>query len=107
MRRDLRLKPEVSCIPNTRSQTLIIVQLKEALERYRARTGRPLTYQALADRTGIARATIESLATRPSYNTSLKTIAKLCEALDCTPDSLLELRKSATSARTVARRRRA
>jgi DNA-binding Xre family transcriptional regulator len=78
---------------------LIVVRLKEAMERYRARTGLPLTYQALADKTGIARATIESLASRSAYNTSLRTVAKLCLALDCAPGDLLELRVRADARR--------
>jgi putative transcriptional regulator len=82
-----------TCIVNTRLRALIVVRLREAIERYCAVTGTQLTYQALAARSGIARSTIESLATRSTYNTSLKTVAKLCEALGCTPGDLLELRK--------------
>lgn len=81
------------CIVNTRVRALIVVRLRDAIERYNARTGTLLTYQMLAERTGIARATIESLATRPTYNTSLRTLAKLCEALECNPGELLELRR--------------
>jgi DNA-binding Xre family transcriptional regulator len=58
-----------------------------------------LTYQALSERTGIARSTLESLATRSTYNTSLKTVAKLCDALDCGPGDILELQRKETPAR--------
>jgi DNA-binding Xre family transcriptional regulator len=67
------------------------------MERYRERHGERMTYEMLAERTGLSRATIESMATRVGYNASLRTIAKLCRALDCSPSDLLELhQKTAT-----------
>lgn len=68
---------------------MIEVKLREAMEEHRRRTGERLTYQALADRTGLARSTIESIATRPGYNASLSTIDKICEVLACGPGDLL------------------
>jgi len=50
-----------------------------------------MTYELLAERTGLSRATLESLASRPSYNTRLSTIEKICKALGCQPGDLLEL----------------
>lgn len=61
------------------------------MEDHRRRTGERMTYELLARRTGLARATLESLASRESYNTRLSTIEKLCRALGCTPGDLLEL----------------
>ena len=61
------------------------------MEEYSHRTGMRLTYECLSKKTGISRATLESLASRPTYNTRLSTIAKLCVALDCHPGELLEL----------------
>ena len=69
---------------------MLKVKLKEVMEDYRHRTGKRMTYERLAERTGLARATLESLATRDSYNTRLSTIDKLCVALDCRPGDLLE-----------------
>ena len=60
------------------------------MERYRERTGIRLTYTSLAQATGIAEDTLQSLAARPSYDTRLSTIARLCVALDCQPCDLLE-----------------
>lgn len=60
------------------------------MDQYRARTGVRMTYEKLAHETGIARATIESLASRDSYNTRLSTIDKLCFVLGCQPGELLE-----------------
>ncbi len=61
------------------------------MEEFRNRSGMRMTYERLAEVTGIARATLESLASRPNYNTRLSTIEKLCRALDCQPADLLEL----------------
>lgn len=68
----------------------IQIKLKDAIERYNLQTGERLTYDELAKRTGIARATIESIASRSNYNASLKIIDMLCRALSSTPDLLLE-----------------
>lgn len=70
---------------------MIKVKLREAMEIFRRRTGVRLTYDTLAGKTGISVNTLQSLATRPSYNTRLTTIEKLCRALDCLPGDLLEL----------------
>lgn len=69
----------------------ISVRLRDAMEDYRERTGIRLTYASLAQATGIAEDTLQSLAVRPDYNTRLSTIARLCAALDCKPADLLEL----------------
>ena len=67
------------------------VLLREAIEAYRARTGERLTYSKLAQMTGLARSTLESLASRSSYNTRLSSIERICRALDCKPGDILAL----------------
>jgi DNA-binding Xre family transcriptional regulator len=67
------------------------VKLREMMEAYRQRTGVRLTYDIIAEKTGIAVTTLQSLAARPGYNTRLSTIEKLCQLLECTPGDLLEL----------------
>jgi DNA-binding Xre family transcriptional regulator len=67
------------------------VKLREAMEEFRRRTGERMTYEKLAERTGLSRATLESLATRDTYNTRLSTIERLCRVLGCLPGDLLEL----------------
>ncbi|WP_419182950.1 helix-turn-helix domain-containing protein [Pseudomonas fulva] len=62
------------------------------MDLYRQRTGVRLTYEAIAERTGISVATLQSLAARPGYNTRLSTIEKLCQALECSPGDLLVFR---------------
>ncbi|MYF78251.1 MAG: helix-turn-helix transcriptional regulator [Acidobacteria bacterium] len=68
------------------------IRLREALEAHRQRTGERLTYEQLADRTGLSRQTVESIASRQDYNSTLTTVAKLCNALRCEPADLLVLR---------------
>lgn len=77
---------------------MIVVKLREAMESYRRRTGVRLTYERLSEETGIAIATLQSLAARPKYNTRLSTIEKLCQALQCAPGDLLELSPDAAGA---------
>ena len=78
-----------TCIVNTIS--MIRVKLREAMDSYRQRTGKKLTYELLAQQTGIALTTLQSLAARPGYNTRLSTIEKICVALKCSPSDLLEM----------------
>ncbi|MDA8350651.1 MAG: helix-turn-helix transcriptional regulator [Pseudomonadota bacterium] len=54
------------------------------------RTGERVTYDFLARSTGLSRATIEALASRPGYNPRLSTIERLCEVLEINPGDLLE-----------------
>lgn len=70
---------------------MIVVKLREMMARYRYRTGERLTYEKLAQRTGLSRTTLEALASRPGYNTTLATLEKLCRALECEPGDLLEM----------------
>ncbi len=67
------------------------VRLREAMEQYRQRTGVRLTYRTLSEASGLAISTLQSLAVRPSYNTRLSTIERLCATLNCQPGDLLEL----------------
>ena len=67
------------------------VKLREVMEDYRHRTGERMTYEKLSRQTGLSRATLESLASRGTYNTRLSTVDKLCRALGCQPGDLLEL----------------
>ncbi len=69
---------------------MLRVKLREVMDDYRRRTGDRMTYERLAERTGLSKATLESLASRDSYNTRLSTIEKLCLALGCSPGDLLE-----------------
>ena len=71
------------------------VKLREAMEAYKRKTGKKLTYELLAHETGIALATLQSLAARTGYNTRISTIEKICVALKCTPGDILAMHTEA------------
>ena len=75
---------------------MIIVKLRQAIEDYRLRTGEKMNYEKLAMRTGLARSTLESIASRQSYNASLNTIDKICTALGCSLEEILEFKNQQT-----------
>jgi DNA-binding Xre family transcriptional regulator len=72
---------------------MLRIRLREAMDVYRKRTGERLTYEKLALVSGLSISTLQSMAARPRYNTTLSTVEKLCIALDCGPGDLLELTK--------------
>ena len=83
----------MSCINDTRPwrvSQVIVIKLREAIAVFEKRTGTTLSYADLAERTGLARATIEALGSRANYNTTLTTIDKLCQTLRCELSDLLE-----------------
>lgn len=69
---------------------MIKIKLKEAIDKLKLEKGRKVTYEQLAIKTGLSKATIESIASRPNYNASLKVIDTLCETLHSNPCDLLE-----------------
>ena len=69
---------------------MIVVRLREAMERYRRRTGVRVTYRELAARAGVSESTLQSIAARGGYNTTLDTVDRIAEALECPLDVLLE-----------------
>ncbi|MGD8454347.1 MAG: helix-turn-helix transcriptional regulator [Phycisphaerae bacterium] len=69
----------------------IIVKLREAMLAYKRRTGERMTYEILAQRTGLAVGTLQNMGSRPHYNASLATLARICKALDASPGDMLEL----------------
>ncbi len=70
---------------------MIAIKLREAIERYKRRSQDRMTYEILAERTGLAKGTLNNIGSRDDYNATLATIEKICRALDVTPGFLLEL----------------
>ena len=62
------------------------------MERYRTRTGQRMTYDQLSELTGLSTATLHSIGSRPGYNTTLEKVDRLCRALGCAVEELLEYR---------------
>lgn len=69
---------------------MIRMRLRDAMRRRERATGERLTYETLAKKTGLSRATIEAIGSRADYNPRISTIERLCAALDCTPADLLD-----------------
>lgn len=72
---------------------MIEVRLRSAMAEYSRRHGKKITYQRLAEMTGLSKATLETLGSRSGYNTTLAVIDTLCEHLECTPSELLAYHK--------------
>jgi putative transcriptional regulator len=81
----------VEFVLSIQKSAVIQIKLREMMKDYRRRTGERMTYDRLAERTGLSQATLASLASRDAYDTRLSTIEKLCRALGCTPGELLDL----------------
>ncbi|MCI5161232.1 MAG: XRE family transcriptional regulator [Candidatus Electrothrix sp. AX5] len=71
---------------------MIRIHLRNAMEKY-SDIHSKITYQELAKKTGLSKATLEALGSRPSYNTTLATIDTLCHALECDLSDLLTFEK--------------
>ena len=69
---------------------MIRVRLREMMRQYEQSSGEKVTYSLLADKTGLARATIEAIGSRKEYQPSLHAIDLLCDALKCGVDEMLE-----------------
>lgn len=68
---------------------MIRVRLREQMEAFERRTGEAMSYERLADMTGLSRSTLESLGSRAGYNATLATVDAVCLALGCGPGDLL------------------
>ena len=60
---------------------------------YSEKHGTKLTYQRLAEMTGISKATLEAIGSRPDYNTTLSVVDSLCQHLECSVEELLVFHK--------------
>lgn len=70
---------------------MVAIKLREAMQAYKRRTGERMTYQILAERTGVAQATLEVIGSKLGYNTTVATLEKICRALDVSFGDLLEM----------------
>lgn len=84
----------------------IAVKLREAMQAYKRRTGDRMTYEILAQHTGIAIGTLQNMGSRPYYNTTLTTLARICDALEVTPGDLLELIPDPPTRKRTAKKKR-
>ncbi len=61
------------------------------MQAYKRQTGERMTYHILAERTGIAQGTLEVMGSRADYNATIRTLERICLALDVTFGELLEI----------------
>lgn len=66
------------------------LRLSHCLDLHEQRTGERPTYGELATRAGVSLDTVKSIATRPAYNATLRTVERLCTALGVAPADLLD-----------------
>jgi transcriptional regulator with XRE-family HTH domain len=71
----------------------IRIRLRECLDLHERRTGHRLSYRELALRARVSEDTVESIASRPTYNPTIGTIEKLCNALGVSPADMLAWEK--------------
>ncbi len=72
---------------------MIVIKLREAMQLYKRRTGRKMTYGILAAQSGISQTTIAKIGGGKPYNATLTTIDKICRVLAVALDDLLEREK--------------
>ncbi len=70
---------------------MIRVKLREAMESYRLRTGKRLTYARLAELSDVGEGTLSSIGSRLGYNVTLATVENIRRALDVPLQDLLEV----------------
>lgn len=83
---------------------MLVIKLQEVMRAYSRRAGRKMTYEILAEKTGIPFQRICSIGGRPDYNASLADLNMICNVLGTTPGDLLEV--SRPRKRTRGRRRK-
>ncbi len=74
-------------------QVTLRIKLQEAMRAHARDSGEKMTYELLAERTGIPQGRLVSIGGRPGYNANLADLALICKALDTTPGKLLEVGK--------------
>ncbi len=86
---------------------MIRVRLREAMEAYRLRTGQRLTYAKLAEMSGVAEGTLNSIGSRLAYNVTLASVEKICRALEISFHDLLEMIDDPPEPKRPKKRKRA
>ena len=84
----------------------VVIKLRESVLAYKRRTGEPMTYEILAQRTGLAKGTLQNLGGSRKQNANLSTIARICGALGITPGDLLELIEDPPKAKRGPKKKR-
>lgn len=70
---------------------MVAIKLREAMQAYKRRTGQRMTYEILAEHSGIAQGTLEVMGSMAPYNATIGTLEKICLALDVPIQEMLEI----------------
>jgi DNA-binding Xre family transcriptional regulator len=69
----------------------LVIRLRECVDLHAQRTGERLTYADVAKRAKLSSNTVKKISNRKqSYNATLSTLEKLCQALDVNLSDLVE-----------------
>ncbi len=85
---------------------MVVVKLRVAMETYRQRTGKRITYEGLSKLTGIATGTLQQIGSRLGYHPTLANVEKLCLALDVPLHDLLEVIDDPPKAKRTGRKKK-
>jgi putative transcriptional regulator len=85
---------------------MVMIKLREAMLAYQRRTGERMTYERLAERTGIAKGTLEGIGSRRDYNATVHTLEKVCLALGVAFGELVEVTPDPPKAKRAAGRKK-
>jgi DNA-binding Xre family transcriptional regulator len=85
---------------------MIAIKLREAMEAYKRRTGKRMTYEILSRATGIGHGTLRTIGSRDDYNATLELVEKLCRALDVPLHDMLEMIDDPPKAKRGAAKKR-
>lgn len=69
----------------------IRIRLRECLDGKERQTGSRPTYRELAALSGLSYDAVKAIASRPSYNASLRAVERLADALGVNAGELLEI----------------
>lgn len=67
--------------------------LRAAISDFNRRTGLFLTYDQLSEMTGLSKDMLKSLANRPDYNVTIKSVSEICNVLGSNPKNFLNWEK--------------
>jgi DNA-binding Xre family transcriptional regulator len=85
---------------------MIRIRLREAMETYRIRTGRRITYATLSEMSGVGEGTLGSIGSRVGYNVTITTIERICRALEVPLHDMLEMIDEPPKAKRAAGRKK-
>ena len=69
---------------------VIRYRLRELMADYQFRTGKRLTFEEIANETGIHRTTLSKIVNQRNYNTTTENLDKLCTFFKCSIVDLME-----------------